>query len=51
MNLSMGDPLQRLSEALDREQRALAEHDVPALVAATGKKLDALRALMAAAVK
>ena len=45
MNLSMGDPLQRLSEALDREQRALAEHDVPALVAATGKKLDALREL------
>lgn len=45
MNLSMGDPLQRLSEALDREQRALAEHDVAALVAATSTKLDALREL------
>ncbi|MCD9087129.1 flagellar protein FlgN [Stenotrophomonas sp. SY1] len=45
MNLSMGDPLQRLSEALDREQKALVEHDVAALVAATGTKLDALREL------
>lgn len=45
MNLSMGDPLERLSDALDGEQRALIEHDVAALVAATGKKLEALREL------
>ncbi|MGE8280482.1 MAG: flagellar protein FlgN [Stenotrophomonas sp.] len=45
MNLSMGDPLERLSDALDGEQRALVEHDVAALVAATGKKLEALREL------
>lgn len=41
----MGDPLERLSDALDGEQRALIEHDVAALVAATGKKLEALREL------
>ncbi len=45
MNLTMVDPLQRLSEALEGEQRALIEHDVPALVAATGNKLEALREL------
>ncbi len=45
MNLSVGDPLERLSDALDGEQRALIEHDVAALVAATGKKLEALREL------
>ncbi|WP_269791858.1 flagellar protein FlgN [Stenotrophomonas sp. Iso1] len=45
MNLTMADPLQRLSDALDGEQQALVEHDVAALVAATGKKLDALREL------
>jgi len=45
MNLTMGDPLQRLSEALEGEQRALVEHDVAALVTATGRKLDALREL------
>ncbi len=45
MNLTMVDPLQRLSEALEGEQRALVEHDVPALVAATGRKLEALREL------
>ncbi len=41
----MADPLQSLSDALDSEQRALIEHDVAALIAATGRKLDALRAL------
>ncbi|KRG64344.1 flagella protein [Stenotrophomonas humi] len=45
MNLTLADPLQRLSDALDGEQQALVEHDVAALVAATGKKLDALREL------
>ncbi len=45
MTTAMADPLQRLSEALDGEQRALVEHDVAALVVATGNKLEALREL------
>ena len=42
-------PLQRLSAALDEERRAIVEHDVEALVRCTQDKLDALRALEAAA--
>ncbi|MBD9481056.1 flagellar protein FlgN [Pseudoxanthomonas sp. PXM02] len=42
-------PLQRLSAALDEERRAIVEHDVEALVRSTQEKLDALRALEAAA--
>ncbi len=45
MNLTPATPLQRLSEALDGEQQALVEHDIAALVVATGKKLEALREL------
>ncbi len=47
MNLAMSEPLQRLSDALDVERQALVEHDVHALIRATGAKLDALRALEA----
>ncbi|MCC7635315.1 flagellar protein FlgN [Stenotrophomonas rhizophila] len=47
MNLAMSEPLQRLSDALDVERQALIEHDVHALIRATGAKLDALRALEA----
>jgi len=42
-------PLQRLSAALEEERRAIVEHDVEALVRSTQEKLDALRALEAAA--
>ena len=42
-------PLQRLSAALGEERRAILEHDVEALVRATQEKLEALRALEAAA--
>lgn len=45
MTTDMADPLQQLSEALDGERQALIEHDVPALIAATGRKLEALRVL------
>jgi len=48
MTLSMSEPLQRLSDALDVERLALVEHDVHALIQATGAKLEALRALEAA---
>jgi flagellar biosynthesis/type III secretory pathway chaperone len=48
MKLAMSEPLQRLSEALDVERQALVEHDVQALIRATGAKLEALRALEAA---
>ena len=41
----MSEPIQRLSDALDAERQALIEHDVHALIRATGAKLDALRAL------
>jgi len=41
----MSEPLQRLAEALDLERQALVEHDVHALIRATGAKLEALRAL------
>lgn len=43
----VNEPLQRLSDALDVERQALVEHDVHALIRATGDKLDALRALEA----
>ncbi len=43
----MTDPLQQLSEALDGERQALVEHDVQALISATGLKLEALRQLEA----
>ena len=43
----MTDPLQQLSDALDGERQALIDHDIPALIAATGRKLDALRVLEA----
>ncbi len=39
----MSEPMQRLSDALDAERQALTEHDVHALIRATGAKLDALR--------
>ena len=42
-------PLQRLSAALEEERRAIVEHDVDALMRSTQEKLDALRALEAAA--
>ena len=42
-------PLQRLSAALEEERRAIVEHDVEGLVRCTQEKLDALRALEAAA--
>lgn len=48
MKLAMSEPLQRLSDALDVERQALVEHDVHALIRATGAKLEALRALEAA---
>jgi len=48
MKLAMSEPLQRLSDALDVERQALVEHDVQALIRATGAKLEALRALEAA---
>ncbi len=41
----MSEPLQRLAQALDVERQALVEHDVHALIRATGAKLEALRAL------
>ena len=41
----MTEPLQRLSDALDDERQALIEHDVHALIRATGEKLEALRSL------
>lgn len=41
--------LQRLSAALEGERRAIVEHDVEALMRCTQDKLDALRALEAAA--
>ncbi len=41
--------LQRLSTALGEERRAILEHDVEALVRCTQEKLEALRALEAAA--
>lgn len=47
MKLAMSKPLERLSEALDVERQALVEHDVQALIRATGAKLEALRALEA----
>lgn len=47
MKLAMGNPLQQLSDALDGERQALVDHDVPALIAATGRKLEALRILEA----
>ncbi len=43
----MSEPLQRLSDALEGERQALIEHDVQALIRATGDKLEALRALEA----
>lgn len=43
----MTDPLQQLSDALDGERQALIDHDIPALIAATGRKLEALRVLEA----
>ena len=43
----MTDPLQQLSDALDGERQALIDHDIPALIAATWRKLDALRVLEA----
>ncbi|MCW4473986.1 flagellar protein FlgN [Xanthomonas sp. H13-6] len=47
MSPAMSEPLQRLSDALDGERQALIEHDVQALIRATGDKLEALRALEA----
>ncbi len=47
MSTAMSEPLQRLSNALDGERQALIEHDVQALIKATGDKLDALRSLEA----
>ena len=47
MKLVTSDPMQRLSDALDGERQALIEHDVHALIRATGEKLEALRALEA----
>ena len=44
-------PLQRLSAALEEERRAIVEHDVEGLVRCTQEKLDALRALEAAAAR
>lgn len=41
----MSEPMQRLSDALDAERQALVEHDVHALIRATGAKLEALRTL------
>lgn len=45
MTAAMSEPLQRLAQALDVERQALVEHDVHALIRATGAKLEALRAL------
>lgn len=41
----MSEPLQRLSDALAGERRALLEHDVEGLMQAVQAKLDALREL------
>lgn len=41
----MNEPLLRLSDALDAERQALIAHDIPALIRATGAKLEALRTL------
>lgn len=41
----MSDALQRLSDALAGERRALLEHDVEGLIQATQAKLEALREL------
>lgn len=41
----MSEPLQRLGEALASERKALLEHDVEGLMAATAAKLQALREL------
>lgn len=43
----MSEPLQRLSDALAGERRALLEHDVEGLMQAVQAKLEALRALEA----
>ncbi|MBK0055764.1 flagellar protein FlgN [Stenotrophomonas sp. S39] len=45
MTAAMSEHLQRLAQALDVEHQALVEHDVHALIRATGAKLEALRAL------
>ncbi len=45
MNTVAAESLQRLSDALVGERRALLEHDVEGLMRATQEKLDALRTL------
>ncbi len=45
MTAPMSEQLQRLAQALDVERQALVDHDVHALIRATGAKLEALRAL------
>jgi len=45
MSTPMSEPLLRLSDALDAERQALIAHDIPALIRATGAKLEALRTL------
>ena len=45
MNRAVNEPLQRLSDALAGERRALLEHDVEGLMQSVQAKLDALREL------
>lgn len=48
MSQAVSEPLQRLSDALAGERRALLEHDAEGLMQAVQAKLDALRELEAA---
>lgn len=48
MSQAVSEPLQRLSDALTGERRALLEHDVEGLMQAVQAKLEALRELEAA---